>query len=136
MRITIALDGAGVRPASVVVAFSGVGTVDAVRCRSNRHGIGRPAVVETRDAAPEEEDAMMTRTRRTFVVGAFILLAVLGTAWALERATSHAPARDGAVIEPAKSPANWNDLGTTGRPVIAPDQTPEYDRSDLILSQG
>jgi len=40
------------------------------------------------------------------------------------------------VIEPAKSPANWNDLGTNGRPVIAPDQTPEYDRSDLILSQG
>jgi len=75
---------------------------------------------------------MMTRTRRTFVVGAFILLAVLGTAWALERATSLAPARDGAVIEPAKA----DELGTTGRPVIAPDQTPEYDRSDLILSQG
>jgi hypothetical protein len=121
-----------VRPALVVVAFSGVGTVDAVRCRSSRHRIGRPAVAETRGAAPEEEDAMMTRTRRTFVVGAFILLAVLGTAWALERATSHAPARDGAVIEPAKS----DDFGTTGRPVIAPDQTPEYDRSDLILTQG
>ena len=75
---------------------------------------------------------MMTRTRRTFVVGAFILLAVLGTAWAFERATSHAPARDGAVIEPANS----DDFGPTGRPVIAPDQTPEYDRSDLILSQG
>jgi hypothetical protein len=79
---------------------------------------------------------MMTRTRRTFVVGAFILLAVLGTAWAFERATSHAPGRDGAVLEPAKSPANWNDFGPTGRPVIAPDQTLEYDRSDLILSQG
>jgi hypothetical protein len=136
MRITVALAGACARPAPVVVACSGVGTVDAVRCRSSRHGIGRPAVTQTRGAAPEEEDAMMTRTRRTFVVGAFVLLAVLGTAWALERATSHAPARDGAVIEPARSPANWSDFGPDGRPVIAPDQTPEYDRSDLILTQG
>jgi len=86
----------------------------------------------------------MNRTRRTIGVGAFIMLAVLGTGWALEKASSNSRTQGGtAVIEPTK----------TGDTVTAPltrapqdesaggqaattDSSPEYDRSDLILSQG
>jgi len=72
----------------------------------------------------------MSRTRRTFGLGAFLLLAVLGTAWALDRTSSASrsheapriiePARDGSAIPPAATPAPGS----------------EDDRSDLVLSQG
>lgn len=68
----------------------------------------------------------MTGTRRAIAVGAFIMLAVLGTAWALEhRAT---PRLRGDEQAPFTAPAS------TGH-FVAPSE-PLYDRSDLLLSQG
>ena len=68
----------------------------------------------------------MTGTRRAIAVGAFIMLAVLGTAWALEhRATTRLRGDEQApYTEPAK----------TGDFLVPSEQ--HYDRSDLILSQG
>ena len=85
----------------------------------------------------------MTRTRRTIGIGAFIVLAALGTGWALEKASSNSQARSGAALDPTRA----NDAETApitrdpadpsvgSRPVTT-DSTPEYDRSDLLLSQG
>ena len=67
----------------------------------------------------------MSRTRRAIGV-AFILLAVLGTVWALEK-NGGAP-RDGA------APSTLAPRETGAGRVI--DAQPEYDRSDLLLSQG
>lgn len=75
----------------------------------------------------------MTGTGRAIGVGAFIMLAVLGTAWALEHRHPISPTGDGAAggggvpgtVAPQPSGA--------GR---ATDSQPEYDRSDLLLSQG
>ena len=74
----------------------------------------------------------MTRTRGLIGV-AFVLLAVLGTAWALEHRgtglrTEHGAPRDvgtPTTVAPQESGANR---------VI--DAQPEYDRSDLLLTQG
>ncbi len=74
----------------------------------------------------------MNRTRRAIGV-AFILLAVLGTAWALEHRgaglrTEHEAPRDAGTpttVAPQESGA--------GRVI---DAHPEYDRSDLLLTQG
>jgi hypothetical protein len=86
----------------------------------------------------------MNRTRRTIGITAFIMLAALGTGWALEKALSHShPGGRPALVEPAKTsdiltapvmggPA---DTGDVGQPATT-DSSPEYDRSDLILSQG
>ena len=68
----------------------------------------------------------MTGTRRAIAVGAFIMLAVLGTAWALEhRATTQLRGDEQA---PVTAPASTGDF-------VVPSEQP-YDRSDLILSQG
>ncbi len=68
----------------------------------------------------------MTGTRRAIAVGAFIMLAVLGTAWALEhRAT---PRLRGDEQAPYTAPASMGDF-------VAPSEQP-IDRSDLLLSQG
>jgi hypothetical protein len=77
-----------------------------------------------------EEDRMMSRTRRMIAVGVFITLAVLGTGWALEKAFSGSDSHAGAVGEPTSAG------DTVGRPALPTDTSPEYDRSDLILSQG
>jgi hypothetical protein len=83
---------------------------------------------------------MMNRTRRTLGVSAFVVLAVLGTGWALERASS-SPHRQGgsAVSEPAKA-SDAVTVPVSREPLdvqpAATDSSPEYDRSDLILSQG
>ena len=86
----------------------------------------------------------MNRTRRTIGVSAFIMLTVLGTGWVLERAFSN-PHRPGgtAVTEPTKTsdPVNApltherSDESVGGQPATT-GWSPEYDRSDLILSQG
>jgi hypothetical protein len=66
----------------------------------------------------------MTGTRRAIAVGAFIMLAVLGTAWALEhRATTRLRGDEQA---PVTAP--------TGDSVAPAEEI--YDRSDLILIQG
>jgi hypothetical protein len=83
---------------------------------------------------------MMNKTRRTIGLSAFVMLVVLGTGWALEKAASSSHRQGGpAVSEPAKA----DDAATA--PVshepwdeqpAATDAIQEYDRSDLILSQG
>ena len=86
----------------------------------------------------------MNRTRRTIGVGGFIVLAVLGTGWALEKAFSSSHTQGGtAVIEPMKTSdtvtapvtRERSDKAVGGQPAAA-ESSPEYDRSDLILSQG
>lgn len=73
----------------------------------------------------------MNRTRRAIGVGAFITLAVLGTAWALEH-RAITPRTDGGAAGEVVAPAS-----------VAPNESDasraielEYDRSDLLLIQG
>jgi hypothetical protein len=82
----------------------------------------------------------MSKTRRTIGLGAFVMLAALGTGWAIEQASSRSHARNGAAVS---EPATASDAATTrdsGEPSrvspAATDSSQEYDRSDLILSQG
>ena len=81
----------------------------------------------------------MDRTRRTIGISAFVILAVLGTSWALEKGYSNSShARGTAINEPASGDANAAPPSSVPmvEPSAATDSTPEYDRSDLILSQG
>jgi hypothetical protein len=79
----------------------------------------------------------MNRTRRTIGLSAFVMLVVLGTGWAVERA-SHTPGA-AAVSEPAMArdavvaPVSREPLDVQP---VATDSSQEYDRSDLLLSQG
>ena len=75
----------------------------------------------------------MNRTRRAIGVGAFITLAVLGTAWALEHRTS-ALRTEGGATHDVGTPATLAPPESGASRVI--DAQPEYDRSDLLLSQG
>jgi hypothetical protein len=83
---------------------------------------------------------MMNRTRRTIGLSAFVMLVVLGTGWALEKAHSSSQRQGGAAVsEPAKA----SDAVSTPRspePVdmqpATTDSSPKDDRSDLLLSQG
>lgn len=70
----------------------------------------------------------MTKTRRAVAVGTFVLLAVLGTAWAYER-TQVVPQAYG--TPEVSAPAN-----PVPPDAPATDWAQEYDRSNLILSQG
>jgi len=79
----------------------------------------------------------MSMTRRTIGVGAFILLAVIGTGWAVDRAANNTQARSGVSVEAMTqtSPVKTStDESAGARPGV--DTSPEYDRSDLLLSQG
>ncbi len=72
----------------------------------------------------------MDWTRRMIGLALVIVFAVAGSGWALERAFSKAHARGAApVVEPASAP-----LTPSAKPAATNDV--EYDRSDLILSQG
>ena len=79
-----------------------------------------------------EEDRTMNKTRRTIGLTALVMLVGVGTGWTLAKASSNSPAKGGAVVsEPA------SDAGTrpvSREPVDVP--AAEYDRSDLLLSQG
>jgi len=85
-----------------------------------------------------KEETMANRTRRTIGLSAFVVLVVLGTGWAIEKASSNSHRQGGAAVsEPAKA----NDAVTTPLSREPLDVQPaatdsEYDRSDLILSQG
>ena len=71
----------------------------------------------------------MDWTRRTIGLVLFIIFAVAGSGWALEKAFSQSHARGAApVVEPAGAPL------TPSEPAATIDV--EYDRSDLILAQG
>jgi hypothetical protein len=86
----------------------------------------------------------MNMTRRAIGIGVVVLLAVLGTGWALEKAASGARTHGGgAAIEhtrtdgPDGAPrtgATPNDAAVRPAPTTSPIQ--EHDRSDLILIQG
>jgi hypothetical protein len=83
---------------------------------------------------------MKNRTRRTIGLSALVILIVLGTGWALEKASSNSHRQGGAAVsEPAKAsdavttPVSREPLDV--RPA-ATDSSQEYDRSDLLLSQG
>jgi hypothetical protein len=71
----------------------------------------------------------MDWTRRTIGLVLFIIFAVAGSGWALEKAFTRAQARGAApVVEPASAP-----FTPSAKPATI---DVEYDRSDLILSQG
>jgi hypothetical protein len=74
----------------------------------------------------------MKTTRRA--IGVVAMLAVLATGWALEKSYSYSHGRDAAaVMEPAQASAE----PLTSAPVGGPATVEwEYDRSDLLLSQG
>jgi hypothetical protein len=83
---------------------------------------------------------MTNRTWRTIGLSAFVTLVALGTGWALEKPSSSSHAQGGAVVSgpvkagdaqttaPSREPLDTQQAGT--------ESSPEYDRSDLILSQG
>jgi len=81
----------------------------------------------------------MNRAQRAIGIGGFIMLAALGTGWAIEKGSGHSrPDGGAAVTEPTKT----GDLVTLPQGPSAGGQAPtsdssqEYDRSDLLLSQG
>ena len=77
----------------------------------------------------------MNRTRRTIGIGAFAVLVVLGTGWAL-KASSGSHAKGGAAVsEPAKA-SDATTVPSSADPRDTPAAAPEYDRSDLLLSLG
>lgn len=86
----------------------------------------------------------MNMTRRAVGIGVVVMLAVLGTGWALEKAASRSRAHGGgAAIErsredgPDISPRADAPQGDAAvRPAPTTDSIQEYDRSDLILVQG
>ena len=74
----------------------------------------------------------MNRTRRAIGLSALVILAVLGTAWAMER-SAH-PQTHPTTIESTR-PSDVAPVEV--QPAAAsPAVEPEYDRSDLLLSQG
>jgi len=82
------------------------------------------------DFGDAEGGDTMDSTRRTIGLALFIIFAVVGSGWAVEKAFIKSYARGGApVVEPARAP-----LTPSATPAATNDV--EYDRSDLILSQG
>lgn len=73
----------------------------------------------------------MSKTRRMIGLGALVTLTVLGSALA----ASHSHGPGGRSLAPAKtSETPAAPAASSERP--AADSSPEYDRSDLFLSQG
>jgi hypothetical protein len=81
------------------------------------------------------EERTMSRTPwRKISVSAFVAFAVLGTGWVVERASSNAHMQGGAAIsESVKAP---DAVVTPVSQPAATNSSEEYDRSDLLLSQG
>ncbi len=82
----------------------------------------------------------MNTNYRTFGLSAFVMLAVLGTGWALEKASDGSRTQGTAAVS---RPAKASDPVTTPAPREPSDvrpaythSSPEFDRADLILSQG
>ena len=85
----------------------------------------------------------MNMTRRAIGIGVVVVLGVLGTGWALEKAASGSRTHDGgAAIErtrtgaPDGAPRTGTPDDAAVRPAPTNDSIQEYDRSDLILIQG
>ena len=90
--------------------------------------------------APER----LNMTRRAVGIGAVIVLAVLGTGWALEKAASSSRTHGGAGVIERTRTGDTDGAPRTGAPpnaaAVRPTPTTvsiqEHDRSDLILVQG
>jgi len=77
----------------------------------------------------------MSKSRRAIGIGTLILLGALGTGWTLEKAPNHRrPQGDPAVSDSPKAIAPVS--VPESAPAPAPDSSEQYDRSDLLLSQG
>lgn len=77
----------------------------------------------------------MSKTQRAIAIGTVILLAALGTGWTLEKGPSQRRAGGGPTV--SDSPTTISPA--SGAPESAPPPpvpSEEYDRSDLVLSQG
>ena len=83
---------------------------------------------------------MMNRTWRTISLGTFVVLAVLGTAGALGRASSSSHTQGKAAVSGSAKASDAVPALLSREPMdvqpAAIDSSPEYDRSDLTLSQG
>jgi hypothetical protein len=77
---------------------------------------------------------MSKTTRRKMGVSAFVALAVLGTGWVVERASSSAQMQGGAAISESVS-ASEAAIVPVFQPAVT-NSSEQYDRSDLLLSQG
>jgi hypothetical protein len=91
--------------------------------RSNRLAVSRM-----------EERTMSRTTWRKISVSAFVVFAVLGTGWVVERASSNAHMQGGAAI--SESVKATDAVVTPVSQPAATNSSEEYDRSDLLLSQG
>ena len=83
---------------------------------------------------------MMNKTRWTIGLSALVILIVLGTGWALEKGSQQrSPARRGR-SQRAREGERRVTAPSSQEPKdeqpAATDASQEYDRSDLILSQG
>ena len=84
----------------------------------------------------------MNGIRRAIVVGVFVTLGVLGTGWALERVSGGSPLQGGAALADPTEATNIAPVtgessdGSVGMQPVPGASGWEYDRSDLILSQG
>jgi len=77
----------------------------------------------------------MKGTRRAIGIGSVVLLAALGTGLALEKTSGHPGAAPAKAIDPVTAPLSSAPEGP--QPGADSDSTSqEYDRSDLLLSQG
>jgi hypothetical protein len=89
-----------------------------------------------------EEDGAMNGIRRAIGVGVLITLGVLSTGWALERVSGSATVQPGAAVTDSTTVTNVAPVtrpssdGAVGLQPVPTDSGWEYDRSDLILSQG
>lgn len=88
-----------------------------------------PLIPLSESTTLQREGTEMTKTRRIVAAG-FVMVVTLGTAWAYERTQGTHPRYPGAV-DAVVAPAN-------PVPPDAPvtDYVQEYDRSDLVLTQG
>ena len=77
---------------------------------------------------------MSKTTRRRMGVSAFVVFAVLGTGWVFERASSNAYMQGEAAISESASASEAAIVPVFQPPVT--NSSEEYDRSDLLLSQG
>ena len=86
------------------------------------------------------EDRMMNRTRRTIGLSALVILVVLGTGWALEKASINSHRQDGPAVSASAKASDAVTAPVSREPLdVQPadaDSSTEYDRSDLLLSQG
>ena len=81
---------------------------------------------------------MTKKAQRTIGLGAFVLLVGLGTGWALGTTRSNPHTQGGAAVSESAKASEAVTVSPDRKPANArpTDSSPEYDRSDLLLSQG